>query len=32
MQELGPGGARNWAGDIIAVLRDAHRAVGDAPA
>jgi transposase len=30
VQELGPGGAQNWAGDIITVLRDAHRAVGDA--
>ena len=25
--ELGPGGVQNWAGDIIAVLRDAHAAV-----
>jgi Transposase IS66 family len=24
---LGPGGAQNWAGDIITVLRDAHEAV-----
>jgi transposase len=27
VQGLGPGGAQNWAGDIIAVLRDAHEAV-----
>jgi len=27
VQGLGPGGAQNWAGDIIAVLRDAHAAV-----
>jgi hypothetical protein len=32
VQKLGPGGAQNWAGDIIAVLRDAHRAVEDARA
>ena len=25
--KLGPGGVQNWAGDIIAVLRDAHAAV-----
>jgi hypothetical protein len=25
--KLGPGGVQNWAGDVIAVLRDAHRAV-----
>ena len=25
--KLGPGGVQNWAGDIIAVLRGAHRAV-----
>jgi len=25
--ELGPGGVQNWAGDVIAVLREAHRAV-----
>src|SRR5262249_60762683 len=30
--EPGPGGARNWAGDIIAILREAHRAVGGARA
>ena len=30
--KLGPGGAQNWAGDIIAILREAHRAVGGARA
>jgi hypothetical protein len=25
--KLGPGGVQNWAGDVIAVLREAHRAV-----
>jgi transposase len=25
--KLGPGGVQNWAGDVIAVLRDAHAAV-----
>ena len=30
--KLGPGGVQNWAGDIIAVLRRAHRAVEDARA
>jgi hypothetical protein len=30
--ETRPGGAQNWAGDIITVLRDAHRAVEDARA
>jgi transposase len=25
--KLGPGGVQSWAGDIIAVLRDAHAAV-----
>jgi transposase len=25
--ELGPGGVRTWAGDIIAILREAHPAV-----
>jgi transposase len=25
--KLGPGGAQNWAGDVIAILREAHRAV-----
>jgi transposase len=28
--KLGPGGAQNWAGDIIAILREAHAAVEDA--
>ncbi len=32
VQGLGPGGAQNWAGDIIAVLRGAHAAVEDARA
>ena len=32
VQELGPGGAQNWAGDIIAILGEAHRAVEDARA
>lgn len=32
VQKLGPGGVQNWAGDIIAVLRDAHGAVQDARA
>jgi hypothetical protein len=32
VQKLGPGGVQNWAGDIIAILREAHRAVGDARA
>jgi hypothetical protein len=32
VQKLGPGGAQNWAGDIIAILGEAHRAVGDARA
>jgi transposase len=32
VQELGPGGVQNWAGDIIAVLRDAHEAVEEARA
>jgi transposase len=27
VMKLGPGGVQNWAGDIIAVLRDAHAAV-----
>jgi len=30
--KLGPGGVQNWAGDIIAVLGQAHRAVEDARA
>ena len=25
--KLGPGGVQDWAGDVIAILRDAHRAV-----
>ncbi len=29
VQKLGPGGVQNWAGDIIAVLGQAHRAVED---
>jgi hypothetical protein len=32
VQKLGPGGVQNWAGDIIAVLAEAHRAVEDARA
>ncbi|MGH3273231.1 MAG: IS66 family transposase [Streptosporangiaceae bacterium] len=32
VSKLGPGGAQNWAEDIIAILRDAHRAVEDARA
>lgn len=32
VQKLGPGGVQNWAGDIITILRDAHRAVEDARA
>ena len=32
VQKLGPGGVQNWAGDIIAVLGQAHRAVEDARA
>ena len=30
--KLGPGGVQNWAGDVIAILRDAHQAVEDARA
>ena len=30
--KLGPGGLQSWAGDIIAILREAHRAAGDARA
>jgi transposase len=30
--KLGPGGLQSWAGDIIAILREAHQAVGDARA
>ena len=32
VHKLGPGGAQNWAEDIITILRDAHRAVEDARA
>ena len=32
VEKLGPGGVQNWAGHIIAVLREAHRAVEDARA
>jgi transposase len=32
VQKLGPGGAQSWAGDIIAILGEAHRAVEDARA
>ena len=32
VQKLGPGGVQNWAGDIIAILGQAHRAVEDARA
>lgn len=32
VQKLGPGGVQDWAGDIITLLRDAHRAVEDARA
>jgi transposase len=32
VEKLGPGGAQNWAADIIAILREAHRAVEDARA
>jgi transposase len=30
--KLGPGGLQSWAGDIIAILREAHQAVDDARA
>ena len=30
--KLGPGGAQNWAGDIITILREAHQAVESARA
>jgi len=30
--KLGPGGLQSWAGDIIAILREAHQAVEDARA
>ena len=32
VMKLGPGGVQDWAGDIIAILREAHRAVGGARA
>jgi len=32
VEKLGPGGVQNWAGDIFAILREAHRAVEDARA
>ena len=32
VQKLGPGGVQNWAGDIITILGQAHRAVEDARA
>ncbi len=32
VQKLGPGSVQNWAGDIIAILGEAHRAVEDARA
>jgi transposase len=32
VQKLGPGGVQNWAGDVITVLREAHRAVAEARA
>jgi transposase len=32
VQKLGPGGVQDWAGDIIAILGQAHRAVEDARA
>jgi hypothetical protein len=32
VMKLGPGGVQNWAGDIIAILREAHKAVEEARA
>ena len=32
VMKLGPGGLQSWAGDIIAILREAHQAVEDARA
>jgi len=32
VEKLGPGGVQNWAGDIITILQEAHRAVEDARA
>ena len=31
VMKLGPGGLQSWAGDIIAILREAHQAVGGGP-
>jgi transposase len=30
VQKVGPGGVQDWAADVIAVLREAHQAVGEA--
>ena len=32
VMKLGPGGVQNWAADVIKILGEAHRAVGDARA
>ena len=32
MTKLGPGSLQSWAGDIIAILREAHQAVEEARA
>jgi transposase len=32
VMKLGPGGLQSWAGDVIAILREAHQAVDDARA
>ena len=32
VMKLGPGGLQSWAGDIIAILREAHQAVAEARA
>jgi transposase len=32
VMKLGPGGLQSWAGDVIAILREAHQAVEDARA
>jgi hypothetical protein len=32
VMKLGPGGLQSWAGDVIAILREAHQAVQDARA
>ena len=29
VMKLGPGGLQSWAGDVIAILREAHQAVED---